>query len=190
MKAKYDSKETGIQNLPPEIKVMILAFLDARSKLALSHTNHGWRGLIRHLPECTKEIINTLFRLDKKRHHQEIVQMMSGRIKASSMAKLFEELLCFSIPWSYVFLIFFASPKSVALIEILTVILVFAAITSLAHDLVDYFIESGTKAEKQHAHRRAFQFFAQPNPNAAQQNSEEEEENLSADPKACPCEPS
>ncbi|ANH11656.1 TPA: F-box protein [Legionella pneumophila] len=187
MKAKYDPTEPGLQKLPPEIKVMILKFLDAKSKLALSQSNYGWRDLIRHLPECTKEITNTLFRLDKKRHHQEIAQMMSGRVTASSMAKLFEELLCFSIPSSYVFLIFFASQKSVALVEVLTVILVFAAITSLAHDLVDYFIESDTKAEKQHAHRRAFQFFAQPSQSAVQQNSEEE--NLSADPKAWPCEP-
>ncbi|GAN28643.1 TPA: F-box protein [Legionella pneumophila] len=187
MKAKYDPTELGLQKLPPEIKVMILEFLDAKSKLALSQTNYGWRDLILDWPEYTKEITNTLFRLDKKRHHQEIAQMMSGRVTASSMAKLFEELLCFSIPSSYVFLIFFASQKSLALVEVLTVILVFAAITSLAHDLVDYFIESDTKAEKQHAHRRAFQFFAQPSQSAVQQNSEEE--NLSADPTAWPCEP-
>ncbi|CZO92111.1 Dot/Icm type IV secretion system effector LegU1 [Legionella pneumophila] len=187
MKAKYDPTEPGLQKLPPEIKVMILEFLDAKSKLALSQTNYGWRDLILDWPEYTKEITNTLFHLDKKRHRQAIAQMMSGRVTASSMAKLFEELLCSSIPSSYVFLIFFASQKSVAFIEVLTVILVFAAITSLAHDLVDYFIESDTKAEKQHAQRRAFQFFAQPSQNAVQQNAEEE--NLSADPKARPCEP-
>ncbi|HHL3492978.1 TPA: F-box protein [Legionella pneumophila] len=185
MKAKYDSTVPGLQKLPPEIQVMILEFLDARSKLALSQTNYAWRDLILNLPEYTKEITNTLFRLDKKRHHQEIVQMMSGRIKASSLAKLFEELLSISIPSAYVFLIFITK-KHVAFIEILAVILMFAALTSLAHDLVDYFIESDTKAEKQYAHRRAFQFFAQPSQSTAQKTSEEEEDNLSADSMACP----
>ncbi|MFW3145169.1 F-box protein, partial [Legionella pneumophila] len=46
MKAKYNSTVPGLQKLPPEIKVMILEFLDARSKLALSQTNYGWRDLI------------------------------------------------------------------------------------------------------------------------------------------------
>ncbi len=115
MKAKYDPTEPGLQKLPSEIKVMILEFLDAKSKLALSQTNYGWRDLILDWPEYTKEITNTLFRLDKKRHRQAIAQMMSGRVTASSMAKLFEELLCSSIPSSYVFLIFFASQNSVAL---------------------------------------------------------------------------
>lgn len=180
MKEKYDHTEPGLRNLPPEIKVIVLKSLDARSKLALSQTNYGWRDLILCLPD-TKEISNTLFRLDKKRHHQAIVQMMSGRVTASFMAKLFEELLSLSIPSAYVFLIFFAIKRYVVLIEILSVILMFAAITSLAHDLVDYFIESDTKAEKQYAHRRTFQFFAQPNQSTSQRNSEEEEENLSDD---------
>ncbi|HAU1152478.1 TPA: F-box protein [Legionella pneumophila] len=182
MKAQYDPTETGLQGLPPEIKIMILEFLDARSKLALSQTNCGWRDLILDLTD-TEEITNTLFRLDKKRHHQAIIQMMSGRVTASSIAKLFEELLCISIPSAYVLLIFTSKRHIVLLIEILSVILLFAALTSLAHDLVDYFIESDTKAEKQYAHRRAFQFFAQPSQSTAQKTSEEEEDNLSADSK-------
>ncbi|AMP88345.1 F-box protein [Legionella pneumophila] len=184
MKAKYDSTEIGLQNLPPEIKLILLKFLDARSKLALSQTNCGWRDLILHLTD-TEEITNTLLRLDKIKHRQEIAQIMSARIAASSLAKLFEELLSISIPSAYVFLIFITK-KPVAFIEILAVILMFAALTSLAHDLVDYFIESDTKAEKQYAHRRAFQFFAEPSQNTAQQNSKEEEENLSAYSKDCP----
>ncbi|HAT1595744.1 TPA: F-box protein [Legionella pneumophila] len=185
MKAKYDPTETGLQKLPSEIQVMILEFLDARSKLALSQTNYGWRDLILQMPEYTKEITNTLFRLDKKKHRQEIAQIMSARIAASSLAKLFEELLSISIPSAYVFLIFITK-KHVAFIEILAVILMFAALTSLAHDLVDYFIESDTKAEKQYTHRHAFQFFAQPSQSTAQKTSEEEEDNLSADSMACP----
>ncbi|MFO2767998.1 F-box protein, partial [Legionella pneumophila serogroup 1] len=51
MKAKYDPTETGLQKLPSEIQVMILEFLDARSKLALSQTNYGWRDLILQMPE-------------------------------------------------------------------------------------------------------------------------------------------
>lgn len=185
MKAKYDPTETGLQKLPSEIQVMILEFLDARSKLALSQTNYGWRDLILQMPEYTKEITNTLFRLDKKKHRQEIAQIMSARITASSLAKLFEELLSISIPSAYVFLIFITK-KHVAFIEILAVILMFAALTSFAHDLVDYFIESDTKAEKQYTHRHAFQFFAQPSQSTAQKTSEEEEDNLSADSMACP----
>ncbi|HAU1152475.1 TPA: hypothetical protein JBI12_11090 [Legionella pneumophila] len=50
------------------------------------------------------------------------------------------------------------SKRHRVLIKILSVILLFAALTSLAHDLVDYFIESDTRAEKQHAHRLTFQF--------------------------------
>lgn len=46
MKAKYDPTEPGLQKLPPEIKVMILKFLDAKSKLALSQSNYGWRDLM------------------------------------------------------------------------------------------------------------------------------------------------
>lgn len=189
MKRKYAPPEPGLHNLLPEIKVIVLKFLDTRSKLALSQTNCDWRDLILHLPDA-KEITNTLFRLDKKRHHQAIVQMMSGRITASSMAKLFEELLSLGIPSAYVFLIFFTTKRYVVLIEILSVILMLAAITSLVHDLVDYFIESDTKAKKQYAHRCAFQFFAQPNQSISQRNSEEEEEeeeeNLSADSKDFP----
>lgn len=62
---KYEPAEPGLQNLPPEIKVIVLKFLDIRSKLALSHTSYDWRDLILNLPDAN-EITNTLLRLDKK----------------------------------------------------------------------------------------------------------------------------
>lgn len=193
MKEKYDPAEPGLQNLPPEIKVIVLKFLDIQSKLALSHTSYGWRDLIINLPDAD-EITKRLFRLNKKKHHHTTLQIMSRTMTANSAAKLFEELLSLSIPSAYVFLIithttplslfFDSSEKRGAIFVCAVVIIVLATMLAIADDLVHYLSESDVNAERQYVHRRTFQFFSQSNQSTSQYStptdtdSEEEEKDL------------